>query len=57
MTRKIPEHRTLESENWDRMTDNVLNSVLSGIRNYWRIGRNVARATSVHIVDTEETGG
>jgi hypothetical protein len=23
-------HRTLESENWDRMTDNVLNSALSG---------------------------
>jgi hypothetical protein len=24
-------HRTLESENWDRMTDNVLNSALSGL--------------------------
>lgn len=31
MPRKIPEHRTLESENWDRMTDNVLNSALSGL--------------------------
>jgi hypothetical protein len=31
MKRKIPSHRTLESENWDRMTDNVLNSALSGL--------------------------
>ena len=31
MPRKIPEHRTLESENWDRMTDNVLNGALSGL--------------------------
>ena len=28
---KIPPDRTLESENWDRMTDNVLNSALSGL--------------------------
>ena len=28
---KLPPHRTLESENWDRMTDNVLNSALSGL--------------------------
>jgi hypothetical protein len=31
VTRKIPPHRTLESENYDRMTDNVLNSALSGL--------------------------
>ena len=31
MTRKIPPHRTLESDQWDRMTDNVLNSALSGL--------------------------
>ena len=31
MTRKIPQHCTLESENWDRMTDNILNSALSGL--------------------------
>jgi hypothetical protein len=31
MTRKIPQHRTLESENWDRMTDSILNSALSGL--------------------------
>jgi hypothetical protein len=29
--RKIPEHFTLESENWDRMTDSILNSALSGL--------------------------
>jgi hypothetical protein len=28
---KIPPSRTLESENWDQMTDNVLNSALSGL--------------------------
>jgi len=26
---KIPPHRTLDSENWDRMTDSILNSALS----------------------------
>jgi hypothetical protein len=31
VTRKIPPHRTLESDQWDRMTDNVLNSALSGL--------------------------
>ena len=31
MPKQIPPHRTLESENWDRMTDNVLNSALSGL--------------------------
>ncbi len=31
MTRKIPPHRTLESENWDRMTDGILNSALTGL--------------------------
>ncbi len=31
MTRKIPPHRTLESETWDCMTDSVLNSALSGL--------------------------
>jgi hypothetical protein len=31
VTRKIPQHRTLESENWDQMTDSVLNSALSGL--------------------------
>jgi hypothetical protein len=31
VTRKIPPHRTLESENWDRMTDGILNSALTGL--------------------------
>lgn len=31
MSKKIPAHRTLESEQWDRMTDNVLNNALSGL--------------------------
>ena len=27
----IPPHRALESENWDRMTDGILNSALTGL--------------------------
>ena len=31
MSKKIPAHLTLESEQWDRFTDNVLNNALSGL--------------------------
>ena len=31
MPKKIPADRALESENWDRMTDNILNSALSSL--------------------------
>jgi hypothetical protein len=31
VSKKIPAHCTLESENWDRMTDNLLNSALSSL--------------------------
>jgi len=33
---KIPQHRTLESENWDRLTDNILNSALSSLLPFLR---------------------
>jgi hypothetical protein len=39
-------HRTLESENWDRMTDNVLNSALSGLLSFlqYHSGPTLAKA-------------